>query len=467
MVEKYKADIAVLGGGPGGYAAAILAARLKARVVLIEKNKIGGTCLNVGCIPTKALKRCSDAYSQAKSLEQYGVHLDEVCFNFSEAMNFKEQVVNQLVMGVEYLVKANNVTLIKGTGKLVDSHKLVVTTEQGEEEITAENIIIATGAEEIEIPGFETDGVNILNSTQMLSIKKLPKRLVIIGGGVIGVEFAAIFRKMGVEITLVELTSHLIPTEDRELSENLQKSLEKEGIAVYTECSAQAVNRIGENNLAVKVKFKDEEAKKLTCDQVLVCVGRKANTRGIGLETVGVQMERGTIVTDKHMQTNIDNIYAVGDITGSIQLAHVAYSEARAAVLHIREKAAEIDYTAVPRCIFTTPEIASVGLTEKAARENYNNVKVTRFPFVGNGKALIEGYTAGFIKMIADGETERILGVSIVGERAPELIAEVTLAIHKKMQVKDIIETIHAHPTLSEIMGEVSLAQWGLNLHSM
>lgn len=465
MINSNISDIVVLGGGPGGYAAAILATKLGAKVTLIEKNRLGGTCVNVGCIPTKALKQCADAYNQAKMLNKYGVYIKEVNFDFKNAMTFKEAVINQLVSGVNYLVKSNKINLLTGEGHIMDNHTITVKTKQGIQEVKAHNIIIATGADEIEIPGFETDGINILNSTQMLSIQELPKELIIIGGGVIGVEFASLFHKMGVEVTIIELTPNLIPTEDQEISDTLKKSLIKDGITVYTNCIAQSVNKTPDNNLCVKVKSKNNDIKEISCDKVLVCVGRKAKSEDAGIKELGVELEKDRIVTDMQMKTNIDSIYAVGDITQGPQLAHVAYSEARTAVFNIMSKYAKMDYTAVPHCIFTTPEIASVGLTEKVAREKYEHVKIARFPLAGNGKAVIEGYTDGFIKMIIDQSTEKVLGASIIGGKATELISEVTLAINNKMSISNIAKTIHAHPTLSEITGEVVLMLQGLNLH--
>lgn len=459
-----RTKIAVLGGGPGGYAAAILAARLGASVTLIEKNRLGGTCLNEGCIPTKALKQSTDIYGIIKEASLYGIGADPPRLDLASVMKYKEQVVNQLVMGVNYLVKSNGVKLITGEGKIADKNRVQVETNQGLEEIEAEYIIVAAGAKELSIPGFEADGVNILNSSQMLSITELPQRLVIIGGGVIGVEFASIFNKMGVEVSVVELTPSLVPLEDEEITAALQDAMVKRGISVYTGSRAQGYTKNTDGSLSVKVA-KGDQMDEICCDKVLVCVGRRAFTEGAGIEELGIELDRGRIVTDACMKTSIGNIFAVGDVTASEQLAHVAYHEARVAVLNIMGYPARADYTAVPHCIFTSPEIASVGLTERAARERYQNIRVARFPFEGNGKALISGNTEGFIKIITEGDTGRILGVSILGPKAAELIAGPTLVVRKGLTASDIVDTIYAHPTLSEVVSEVSLSSIGMGLH--
>ncbi len=466
MGEITRTKIAVIGGGPGGYAAAILAAKLGASVTLIEKHKLGGTCLNEGCIPTKALKQSADIYSSIKNINLYGIGAAPPELDLTSVMKYKEQVVNQLVMGVNYLVQSNGVKLIKGEGKLADKNRIQVVTNHGLEEVEAEYLIIATGAKEVSISGFEADGVNILNSSQMLSTTELPQRLAIIGGGVIGVEFASIFSKMGVKVSMVELTSSLVPSEDEEITAVLQDAMVKRGISVYTGSRASGYIKNIDGSLSVRV-VKGDQAEDIPCDKVLVCVGRKAFVEGTGIEKLGAELDRGCIVTDASMKTSIDNIYAVGDVTASEQLAHVAYHEARVAVLNIMGCPARANYTAVPHCIFSTPEIASVGLTEKTARERYQSIKVDRFPFAGNGKALISGSTEGFIKMITEGNTGRILGVSILGPQAAELIAGITLAVNKGLTASDIVDTIYAHPTLSEVIREVSLSSVGMGLHSL
>lgn len=458
--------IVIIGGGPGGYAAAILGARLNADVTLIENKKLGGTCLNAGCIPTKALKQCADVLTTIKSSNMYGVSSDNIKFDFNKAASFKGKVVNQLVSGVNHLVKFNKINLINGLGKIIDDKTVEVFNKNTLQTINTDYIIIATGTNEIEIPGFKTNGENVLNSTQMLSLSKLPKSLLIIGGGVIGVEFASIFNKFGVDVKVVELTDRIIPLEDKEISINLKNHLERSGVKIYTESKARNYKE-ADGDLLVYLEKKDNSVEEISCEKILVCVGRKTCLDEINIENLGIATEKKRIITDKTMKTNIDNIYAIGDVTLSDQLAHVAYAEARIAIMNIMGQKSEINYTAIPHCIYSSPEIASVGLSEDNACLKYENIKVTKFPFVGNGKALIGGDYTGFIKVVSCNSTGKILGFSIIGTKATELIAEPTLAITKNMTINDIINTIHAHPTLSEVIGEVCLSAKGLNLHSM
>lgn len=467
MNEKTSTDITVIGGGPGGYAAAILAARMGANVTLIERNKLGGTCLNAGCIPTKALLKCADIYASANDATMYGVTYGPASFDFKKIMSYKNRVVTQLVGGVTQLVKANKIMLIYGEGKLIDSNTILVNTEQGPQEVHAQNIILATGAKEVVVPGFEPDGDKILNSTQMLSQQELPKKLAIIGGGVIGVEFASIFARLGVKVTIIELTERLIPLEDEEISKNLQSFLEKQGVDIYTNSIANSVIKQNNKNLCVQVRLPDGNLQSVECDKLLVCVGRKALLNEVGVMELGVQMKKGHIETDSQMRTNIPGLYAIGDVTLSEQLAHVAYMEARTAVFNIMNQLSSVDYSAIPHCIYTNPEVASVGLSENKARDIYGSVKIAKFPFAGNGKALIEGHNEGFVKLVINDMSEEIIGASIIGPKATELITELTLAVQKKMTVMDLVNTVHAHPTLSESLGEVALAAVGLNLHSM
>lgn len=467
MSKEQIYDVAIIGGGPGGYSAAITAARLGASVVLIEKNKLGGTCLNEGCIPTKALLKCAEVYASASKAGMYGVELGQGRLDFKKAMQFKSQVVSQLVGGVGHLVKAGKIMLFAGEGRIIGPHIIAVKTEQGIQELQTKNIIIATGAREAVIPGFEADGFNILNSSQMLSTRELPRKLAIIGGGVIGVEFASIFSRMGVEVTIVELTPRLIPAEDEEVSRALKQSLAKNGIDIYLEAKAKNLKQKGPGELVLNVALKEGIEKEIECGQVLVCVGREANLEGIGIREFGIKTDKGRIVTDLHMQTSVKGVYAVGDVTAGEQLAHAAYYEARTAVFNIMGQPKEITYSAIPHCIYSSPEVATVGLPEQTAKERYPKLTVSRFPFYGNGKALIEGNTEGFVKLLSDGESGRILGAAIIGPKATELIAEYTLAVNMGLATVDLVNTVHAHPTLSEALHEAALAAMGWNLHSL
>ncbi|HWQ30555.1 MAG TPA: dihydrolipoyl dehydrogenase [Negativicutes bacterium] len=467
MSEKGRFDIAVLGGGPGGYSAALTAARLKASVALVECEAIGGTCLNVGCIPTKALNKCAEVYQETVSGNMYGVRSDNIRFDFKKAMAYKRQAVSQLTGGVQYLLQENGVKVFKGKGTVISNNTVRVTDIEGNnEEITADNIIIATGSKEIEIPGFPIDGSNVVSSTQALGFTELPDSLAIIGGGVIGVEFASIFARMGTKVSIVELTPRLLPSEDQETAETIRWALESKGIKIFTDCKAKGYERNETGSLALKVERQDGSVDAIGCDKILVCVGRKASIEGIGFIELGGLVNKGRIVTDSRLRTNLDRIYAVGDVNMSEQLAHVAYQEARTAVLNIMGKPCEIDYSAVPHCIYSSPEIGSVGLNEAEAFEKCGTAAVARFAFQGNGKAIIEGQGDGYVKVMYDKKDGRILGGSIIGPKATELVAQIALAVNNRLTISDIVKTIHAHPTLSEAVGEACLAAAGLNLHS-
>lgn len=466
MENTKRTKITIIGGGPGGYAAAIFGARLNADVTLIEKKKLGGTCLNAGCIPTKALKQCADVLNMVRASKMYGITTENVQFDLKKASKFKDEVVNHLVFGVEYFIKKNKIKSINGTGKIINNTTVEVCNSNEVKRIKTDYIIIATGTKEIEIPGFSTNSKNVLNSTEILSMQKLPKSLLIIGGGVIGVEFASIYNKLGVDVKIVELTERLIPFEDEEVSRVLEDTLKKAGVKIFTGCSAKKYENINEKLLSVSIEKKGVHIENVFCEEILVCVGRKTCFEGFNPEALGIKTERDRIVTDNHMKTSVDNIYAIGDVALSDQLAHVAYTEARIAMLNIMGQDSEIDYCAVPHCIYTSPEIASVGLSEEKARLDFIDINVSRFSFAGNGKALIGGDYNGFIKVISCSKTGILLGFSIIGPKATELIAEPTLALTKNMTVKDITDTIHAHPTLTEVIGEVCLSSEGLGLHS-
>lgn len=460
-------NVVVLGGGPGGYAAAIYLARMGQKVRLIEKENLGGTCLNVGCIPTKAFVQASHAYGLAKQASDYGIQIDGIAVDFKKTAKFKKTVVTRLRSGVSYLLKNAGVEVISGTGKLLDGNTVEVTDREGSKvAYHADDIVLATGSSEIELSGLNTDGTHILNSTQMLDMKQLPESVTIIGGGVIGVEFASVFNSFGKKVNIVELSPRIIPAEDGQISETLKEILHAKGVQIYTEAKAAGIKRRTESDITLEVVAKEGGRFELTTAQILVCVGRKANLCGIGLENAGIQFHEKCIETNGYMQTNKANIYAVGDITGSPQLAHVAYHEALIAAKHISGVEAAVDYHAVPGCIFSSPEVARVGLTEEAAREKYKNVQVKSESFSGNGKAMIEMEGAGYVKLIWDGDSGTVLGCSIIGPKATELIAEPTLAVKLDVPIAKFAENINAHPSLSEMIGETAAAAIGLNLHS-
>lgn len=455
-------DIVIIGGGPGGYVAAIYGARLGAKVTMVEKADVGGTCLNWGCIPTKALLATADILSQIGEAKGFGINVQGYTFDLAQAMSRKDKVVHQLRSGVESLLQANGVRLIRGTGDIVAPGQVRV-TGQGEQTIATRSVIIATGsvASALPIPGIDADGV--INSDQAVTLQTVPKRLLTIGGGAVGVEFGDIFHRFGSQVTIVEILDRLIPMEDAELGKSLQRSLEKRGIRAMVGSSVERVTTDGgEKVVTVATGDKREE---IHVDTVLVGVGRVPNTRGLGLAKLGIRTERGRIVADERMQTNVPGIYAIGDVVGKMMLAHVASHEGMVAVENAMGGEARMDYKAIPRCTYTRPEVAAVGLTEEAARERGDEITVGRFPFSANGKALCVGERDGFVKVIADKKYGEILGIGIIGPHATEMIAEGVLAIGMEGTVEDVARAIHAHPTLSEAKMEAALDVLGKAIH--
>ncbi len=462
-------SVIVLGGGPGGYSAAIYLAHLGAKVVLVEKQYLGGTCLNVGCIPTKAFVEASNQYAAILNASVYGLKLDGgVTVEGKKLAKFKNNVVKQLRSGVEYLLSNAGVEVIPGTARLTGRTDVEVALNGGGvRNLSADAVVLAAGSSEIELPGLEPDGIHILNSTQMLDMKALPESTAIIGGGVIGVEFASMLSRFGKRVYIVELTPTLLPTEDREVAEELRHHLEEAGVSVLTQTRAREILSKDENSVTLRLAGPADEVRELTVEKVLVCVGRRANLNDIGLEAAGVDATAKYIPTDEHMRTNVPGIYAVGDLTFSPQLAHVAYHEARIAALDIMGRGTETaDYRGVPYCIFSHPEVARVGLTEEAARELYPKLQVEIESFSGNGKALIHQENSGFLKLLTDGATGQVVGCSIIGPKATELIAEPSLAVKLGLNISVFSSNINAHPSLSEVIGETAAAAIGLKLHS-
>lgn len=455
-------DIVVVGAGPGGYVAAIRAAQMGAKAAVIEKKKVGGTCLNWGCIPTKALYYSSLTLSAARKAADFGVNVGSVSFDLAKAVERKDDVVKKLVGGVEQLLKGNGVELIRGDGFIEGAGKVRVTKFDGVEEIGAKSIIVATGSEPAMIPAFNIDGKSVLTSTEMLCLKKVPASLLVIGGGVMGCEFATIFSTFGSKVMIVELLPTILSTEDKMVSRVIMKKFKDTGVSVLTEVS---VDKVVVEDRGVKTVLKD--GREFLTEKVLVSIGRSFNSSGIGLEGAGVALDRGKIVVNEKMETNVKGIYAIGDVTGKMLLAHVASVQGIVAVNNALGKNAEMDYSAVPAGIFTDPEIASVGLREKDAAEKGIEITVGRFPYAASGKALGMGETEGFAQIIAEKGTEKVLGCSIVGAHATDLLGEVTLAVKSGAKVKDITGTIHAHPTLPEIVLEAAEDVLGHAIHKI
>jgi dihydrolipoamide dehydrogenase len=457
-------DIAIIGGGPGGYVAAIYAGKKKAKVVLIEKKELGGTCLNRGCIPTKALIHSASLINQIKESKRFGITTENIGINWDVMQKNKETIVKTLTKGVENLLKANGVTIFQGTAKLIDKNTIKITFETKEEIIKANKIILATGSSPVIIPIPGHDLEDVITSDEALSLESLPKSILIIGGGVIGVELGYIYNALGVDVTIIEMLPQILPRHDEEVAKELRKILEKQGIKIYTDAKVKSIEKEG-NELKTVYETK-EGAKSLLSEKVLMSVGRQPNNEAF--KELNLKQERNGVTVDDYLRTSIENIFAIGDVTGKSMLAHVASHQGITAAKNALGENKKMDYKVIPSCIYTQPEVASVGLTEQEARKIYGNeIKIGRFPFLASGKALTIGERQGFVKIISDTRWNEILGVHIIGPQATELIAEAALAIKLECTVEELAETIHAHPTLSETIMEASFDLLGEPIHKM
>jgi len=455
--------IAILGAGPGGYVAAIKAAQLGAEVTIIESTEVGGTCLNWGCIPTKTLLASSEVYAKTKELDSFGIDMSgSISPNMQKILERKNKVISTQVKGIRGLFKSWGVTLKEGRGTFISPGEIKVQMKDAPEEtVTADAFIIATGSRPAQIPAFPFDGKNIISSTEALELKEIPKSLLIVGAGVIGCEFACIYSELGSEVTIVELMPRAVSTEDEAVSKLLEKELKKKKVKLITEIKVE------------KVEVKDDgvhvflsNGKELVAEKVLVSIGRSFNTNGIGLENAGVSMgPRKEIPVNEKLQTNVPHIYAIGDVTGGILLAHIASKQGIIAAENIMGADKKFDSSVVPAAIFTSPEIGSVGLREHQAKEKGLDYKTGEFQFRALGKAHAMGEISGFIKIIAEKSSDKILGAHIIGPHASDLIHEFAVAMHGGLKVKDIAETIHAHPTLSEGLMEAAEDVHGAAIH--
>ena len=457
-------DVVIIGGGPGGYVSAIKAAHLGLKAVLVEKDKLGGVCLNRGCIPTKALVSTAELLNHLQRAEEFGIQVKDYSFDFAAIMKRKDMITRRLSSGVEQLMKANQVRVVRGEGQIIEPGIVEVADAEGEKEvIKTKNIIIATGSKVmgLPIPGIDSEGV--ITSNEALSLSELPSRILIVGGGVVGIEFAGIFRALGVEVTVVEMLPRILLPIDEEIARRLTQLLKRKGIEIFTDCKVKEIKKANQN-LEVLVSTTDEE-KKLETEKVLLAAGRVPELGNIDVQRLGIELDGKAIKVDEKMRTNIPGIYAVGDVVGKIMLAHVASREGVVAVKNIAGKEVLMDYRAVPNCVFSMPEVASVGLTEEEARKENNNIKVSKFPFMANGKALGMGETEGMAKIIADADTSELLGFHILGAHASDLIAEGTLALSMEATAEEIVNTIHAHPTLAETIAEAAEGIIGKPIH--
>lgn len=458
-------DTIVIGAGPGGYVAAIRAAQLGQNVTLVEKNKVGGVCLNVGCIPSKAMISSAHRYHEAQHSEDMGVITEGVKLDFSKVQEFKDSVVNKLVGGVEMLLKGNKVNVVQGEAYFVDSNKLKVMDEKQSQTYEFKNAIIATGSRPIEIPGFKFGG-RILDSTGALALEDVPEKLVVIGGGYIGTELGSAYANFGTEVTILEGTPDILGGFEKQMTQLVKKNLKSKNAKVVTKAMAQSAE---ETDNGVKVTYEAKgETHEVEADYVLVTVGRRPNTDELGLEELGLKMtDRGLIEVDKQSRTSISNIYAIGDIVPGTPLAHKASYEAKVAAEAIAGEKSEVDYLAMPAVCFTEPELATVGLNESQAKEEGFEVVSGKFPFQANGRALGLNKTDGFVKVVARKEDGLVLGAQVAGNGASDIISELGLAVETGMTLEDIALTIHAHPTLGEIPMEAAEVALGRPIHSM
>ena len=458
-------DTIVIGAGPGGYVAAIRAAQLGQKVTLVEKGNVGGVCLNVGCIPSKAMISSAHRYQEAQNSEDMGVITEGVKLDFSKVQEFKESVVNKLVGGVDMLLKGNKVDVVKGEAYFAESNKLKVMDDKQSQTYEFKNAIIATGSRPIEIPGFKFGG-RILDSTGALALEEAPKKLIVIGGGYIGTELGSAYANFGTEVTILEGTPDILGGFEKQMTQLVKKNLKSKNATIVTKAMAKSAEET-ENGVKVTYEAKDE-THEIEADYVLVTVGRRPNTDELGLEELGIKMsDRGLIEVDKQSRSSISNIYAIGDIVDGLPLAHKASYEGKVAAEAIAGEKSEVDYIAMPAVCFTEPELATVGYNESQAKDKNIEVVTGKFPFQANGRALGLNKTDGFVKVVARKEDGLVIGAQVAGNGASDIISELGLAVETGMTLEDIALTIHAHPTLGEIPMEAAEVALGRPIHSM
>jgi dihydrolipoamide dehydrogenase len=467
-MKKVSYDLIVIGSGPGGYSAAIRAGQYGLKTALVEKQaKLGGTCLLVGCIPTKSLLQTAGVWERFVHSEQEGIYCENPRLDYPKVKDRKDGIVNKHSSGVAMLLKRAKVERISGYATLQGGGKVEVQGASGTQTLESKNIIVATGSEARMLPGLEPDPEFILTNVEILNLTAVPKSLAIIGAGAVGVEFASIFKRFGAEVTVIEMLPRIVPVEDEDVSKELERNFRKQKIRVETGARAENIQKTG-NSVKLTLTTKDGKQEALETEKLLVAVGRKPNSEKIGLENTRVELDRGFIKVDPCQQTAEPGVYAIGDVVaGTPQLAHVATREGMIAVAHAAGKpAVPIDKNRIPGCTYTEPGIGSVGLTEVQARAQGRKVKIGRFPFAGNSRATILGRHEGFIKVVADERYGEILGVHIIGPEAFELIAEAVAAMEAEATVETMMQTIHAHPTLYEAMGEAFNAVYGLAINA-
>ncbi len=455
-------DVVVLGAGPGGYVAAIRAAQLGLKTAIIEKDSVGGVCLNWGCIPSKSLLRNAEVLNLVNNAEEFGITFENLTYDFSKAISRSREVVDKLTSGVQYLLNKNQVELIEGTGKLTEPHEIEIL--ENNRKFTSDNIIIATGARQRDIDSMPIDHHIVINSRDALSMSEIPDDITIIGAGATGVEFAHIYRSYGAKVTLVEMMDRIIPNEDSEISDLLRKSFAEREIDIKVGVTVKSIQ--ASNGTALVTLVANGEEHLITSDKVLVAVGVQPNTDGIGLEGAGITTDKGFISIGENMETNVSGVYAIGDVTGKMLLAHVATAQAVTAVEYIAGlNPAPIDYHLLPRAIYCEPQVASFGMTEAQARNHGIEIQIGRFPFSASGKAVALGHTEGIIKLVIDPEIGEILGAHMIGPEVTELLAELSMTKLLEGTTTELGWLVHPHPTISETLKEAALDSNGEAIH--
>ncbi|MBU2703063.1 dihydrolipoamide dehydrogenase [Sporomusaceae bacterium BoRhaA] len=458
-------DVAVVGGGPGGYVAAIRAAQLGAKVLLIEKEELGGVCLNRGCIPTKTLLKSAEKWRDLQSLQEFGLQADHIGFDFNRVAGRMKQVVEQIKKGIFQLIKSNKIDIRSGTAKLMASNQISVSNNDAEKQYSARKIILATGSAPMSVPIPGADLDRVIDSNQLLAMTEVPKSLVVIGAGAVGIELAAIFQSFGCEVTVVEMQPRILPNIDEEIVKRMALVYRKQGIKFLTNSRVMSLREDGCEVVVTITKGTDSQ--EIAAEKVLLASGRSPVVEGLGLDEVGIEYNYKGIKVNNKMETSVAGIYAIGDVTGQVMWAHAASAAGGVAAENAVGGNVTIDYKAMPGCIYTTPECAVVGLTEREALEAGKEIQIDKFNFAANGKAVSLGETDGLVKIIADKITGHVLGMHIFGPHASDLIMEGALAIQNKLSVKEIGHTIHPHPSLSEAVMECALGIYGESVHQV
>ena len=472
MAKEY--DVIVIGSGPAGYVAAIRCAQLGFKTACVEKwvdekneSVLGGTCLNVGCIPSKNLLNLSENFYKAKNFSKIGIEVGEVKLNLQKMMQNKDKAVMNLTKGVEFLFKKNKVTYFKGTGKLKSPSEIIIIDKENKEtNIQSDNIIISTGSEPVPLPGIEFDEEKIISSTGALSLKSVPKKMLVVGGGYIGLEMGSVWSRLGTEVHVIEFLDHITPGMDKEISKEFMKILKKQGLNFHLKTKVEKISK-SKNGVIVETSDKEGKKIKFESDVVLISVGRKPYTENLNIEQIGIKLdEKKRIKVNKNYQTNLENIYAIGDVIEGPMLAHKAEEEGIAVAELISGQSGHVNYEVIPGVVYTTPEVASVGKTEEQLKDKNKKYKIGKFPFMANSRAKAVDKPDGFVKILADATTDKVLGVHLIGPHAGELIAEMAIAMEFGASSEDIARTCHAHPTFSEAVKEAALSVEKRQIHS-